>query len=296
MRTIGTRGSRLALEQTRLVQQALRDKNCPYNFEIKTITTSGDRITNKNLYDIGGKGLFLKEIEEQLLAKEIDIAIHSAKDIPAYINKELVIPAILPRGEVRDSFVSFKYKSLSELPLGAKVGTSSIRRKGQLKIMRPDLEILNCRGNVDTRLAKLQNEEYDAIILAGAGLTRLNIDRNIYSFLEDMLPAIGQGAIAVECRAEDKEMIEILSSINDNISYMQVETERCVGNVLESSCHTPIAVYAEIEGEGISINSWYSREDMSKYCYKRKVGELSDRLLLAQSLALEMRQEVDGER
>ena len=247
---IGTRGSPLALWQaewarTNMAQSARLDKEL---FEIVVIESSGDKIQDKALRAFGGKGLFTKEIEEALLAKEIDVAVHSMKDMPTVLPDGLEIGAILPREDVRDAFISLEYETLADLPAGARVGTSSLRRKAQILALRPDLEVGEYRGNVQTRLRKLEEGVADATLLASAGLKRLGNEERITSLIstDEMLPAVAQGAIGVECRSEDLDMLDLLNAIDDWESSTQLEAERAFLATLDGSCHTPIAALAVI--------------------------------------------------
>ncbi len=244
---IGTRASKLALTQADEVKNLLI-KKCNLRedqIEIIKITTSGDKIQDVSLADIGGKGLFIKELEENLLAKKIDIAIHSAKDVPPILHEATEIAAFSVRKDARDYFISQKYSSISELPQGAVIGTSSARRKAILLRLRPDLKIVNFRGNVDTRLNKLEKNEVDGTILATCGLMRLNkkIDEKNIISTNTMLPAAGQGCLAIQLLNENKEVYNLIRKINDEKSEICVKTEREFLRAIGASCKTPIAAY-----------------------------------------------------
>jgi hydroxymethylbilane synthase len=245
---IGTRGSRLARAQAEMVAQALsaRDIAC----EIVPIKTTGDRILDRPLADAGGKGLFTKELEEALLARSIDIAVHSMKDVPTALPDGLVLGAILPREDPRDVLVSPKAVSLAELPAGARVGTSSVRRKAQLLRRRPDLECVLLRGNVDTRLAKLDAGQMEAIILAMAGLKRLGLAGRALAVLptDEWLPSLAQGAVGIEIRAEDDFAQSAVAPLDDARSAIALACERAFQAALDGSCRTPIAGLAEWNG------------------------------------------------
>jgi hydroxymethylbilane synthase len=247
---IGTRGSPLALAQAHEVRERLEAAHGPgrFDFEVRIIKTSGDRIQDRPLAEAGGKGLFTKEIEEALLAGEIDIAVHSMKDMPTVLPAGLAVTCILPREDVRDAFISLKASSLAELPRGAVVGTSSLRRQAQVLHVRPDLTVTPLRGNVETRLKKIEGGVVDATLLACAGLKRLGLASRITSPVspEEMLPAVAQGAIGVETRADDIAMAEMLSAINDQPSALAVAAERAFLAKLDGSCRTPIAAVAEL--------------------------------------------------
>jgi hydroxymethylbilane synthase len=247
---IGTRGSRLALAQAQEVCDRLRrvhhleDEAC----EIRIIKTSGDRVQDRPLSEAGGKGLFTKEIEDALIAGEIDLAVHSMKDMPTVLPYGLTVPCLLPRGDVRDAFISFKAKSLAELPSGARVGTSSLRRVAQVRRLRPDLQVVAFRGNIDTRLQKLADGIADATLLACAGLNRVGLQSQITMpmSLDAMLPAVAQAAIGVEIRADDEAMAKLIAPLNHEPTALCVTTERAFLKHLEGSCRTPIAGLAEL--------------------------------------------------
>lgn len=258
---IGTRGSILALKQTEIVISTLQSIAPQIEFEIVKIKTTGDILYDSNLVLIGGKGLFLKEIEEQLIDHKIDIAIHSMKDVPAIIPSSLTIAAVLPREDVRDVLLSDKYNSIFDLPLNAKVGSSSSRRKEAILAMRPDLEVIPFRGNIDTRIRKLQNQEVDATILAMAGLNRLNLQQHIkYIFsVSEILPAIAQGAIGIECRKDDSAVIDLLKRVNHQPTMQCIQIERDFLLHFSGNCTTPIAAYARFcnDGQQIAFNAQY---------------------------------------
>jgi hydroxymethylbilane synthase len=244
---IGTRKSPLALVQTGLVVRQIKLHFPAIDCEIVPITTSGDLIQNKPLYDIGGKGLFLKEIEEALVDNKINLAVHSLKDIPGRIPKGLVIAAVLEREDPRDVFMCLKYKSIIELPRESIVGTSAVRRKVFLSRIRPDLEIVTFRGNVDSRIKKLISNEVDATILAYAGLKRLDAFDPQYCHLidpSDMLPCIGQGIIAIEVRENDREILKICDKINHLPTFELINCERAFLEYLDADCRTPIGAYS----------------------------------------------------
>jgi hydroxymethylbilane synthase len=249
-RLIGTRGSPLALWQARHVWGRLLEANGLGEGAtgLSVITTSGDRLKDKPLRDFGGKGLFTKEIDEALLSGDVDLAVHSMKDLETDLPAGLCIAAILPRADVRDAFISDQAPTLAELPPGAVVGTSSLRRGAQLRRLRPDLRVVDFRGNVETRLKKLGDGQVDATLLALAGLERLGLASHATSILstEDMLPAVAQGAIGVTCRSDDADMRALLEPLNDAVSATAVACERAFLARLDGSCKTPIAGLAEI--------------------------------------------------
>ncbi|MCM1000902.1 MAG: hydroxymethylbilane synthase [Wolbachia endosymbiont of Melophagus ovinus] len=247
---IGTRGSNLAIAQALEAKQKLLDSFPGLSAEIIKIKTSGDKYTNANLAEIGGKGLFLKEIETELLENNIDMAVHSLKDVPAFFSKDLAIPCVLERLSPRDTFISNKYNSLESLPQRALIATSSIRRKVQLLNFRPDLNIVPLRGNVTTRL---QNHSFDGIILAEAGLIRLKKHRLVTEVLPPkiMLSAVGQGAICIQCRKNDVKIINLLEKINNNMSFIRAKSERSFMKTVNGSCFTPLAALAEYVSENM---------------------------------------------
>ncbi len=243
---IGTRTSKLALTQVAEVHLLLADFLENSQIEIVPITTSGDKIQDRNLAEIGGKGLFIKELEEALIQNKIDIAIHSAKDVPPFLHESTELVAFTPRLDARDCFISKEFNSLKDLPKGAVVGTSSARRKAILLRLRPDLKIVNFRGNVDTRLNKIESGEVDAAVLAVCGLERIGKEHLIKQIIEKhaMLPAGGQGALAIQIRKSDKKIAELLEKINDQKTQIEVKTERSFLRELGASCATPVAVHA----------------------------------------------------
>ena len=244
---IGTRGSILAIAQAVEVKNLLSEHFPNINVEIIRITTSGDINNKVSLSNIGGKGLFVKELEEALLRGTIDLAVHSMKDVPAFYYDGLVIPCILKRSSPYDVFISSKYQSIKLLPDNAIIGTSSIRRKEQLVRLLPNVQVIPIRGNVDTRILKLETGECDAIILAEAGLIRINKTHVVREVLDPkvMLSAVGQGAIGIQCRANDYKMIDMIKILNCKKSYVSVTAERSFMKTVNGSCNTPLAALAE---------------------------------------------------
>ncbi|EKD51989.1 MAG: porphobilinogen deaminase, partial [uncultured bacterium] len=238
---IGTRASALALWQAQHVKQLIESHH-QIPVIIKKITTKGDQIVDRSLVAIGGKGLFVKEIEDELLEGTIGIAVHSMKDVPHSLPSGLILPAMLPRDDPRDVLVSRENNQLSDLPEGAVVGTTSLRRLFQVKTLRPDLEFKNLRGNVDTRLKKLDAGEYKAVILAAAGLKRLGLGERITEYL-DIVPAVGQGAIGIECCEQNSDLVTLVSSLNDAESFCAVGMERYFARRVGATCQTPLACY-----------------------------------------------------
>ena len=245
---IATRKSPLALWQAHFVRDALMSAHAGLDVEIIGMTTRGDKILDTPLAKIGGKGLFVKELELALLEGRADIAVHSMKDVPMALPSGLALPIICEREDPRDAFVSNRYQNIDELPAGARVGTSSMRRQCQLMETYPQLEILDLRGNVNTRLARLDNDEYDGIILATAGLLRLEMADRIAQRISvsQSLPAGGQGAVGIECRADDEQTQALLSVLHHADTAARVAAERAVNRELEGGCQVPIACYAEL--------------------------------------------------
>ena len=249
---IATRKSPLAMWQAEHVAERLRAAHPDRPVELVGMTTQGDRVLDSPLAKIGGKGLFVKELENALLEDRADIAVHSVKDVPMELPDGLALPVILDREDPLDAFVSNHYGHVDELPEGARVGSSSLRRQCQLRARRPDLEVHDLRGNVNTRLGKLDAGEYDAILLAAAGLKRLGFDARIRNCLEPevSLPAVGQGAIAIECRDGDNEVEARIASLNDPDTSDRVRAERAFNRRLEGGCQVPLAAHAILEADG----------------------------------------------
>ncbi|MCM3455398.1 hydroxymethylbilane synthase [Heyndrickxia oleronia] len=271
---IGSRRSKLALTQTNWVADQLKKLGVPFEFEVKEIVTKGDRILDVTLSKVGGKGLFVKEIEQALLNKEIDMAVHSMKDMPAVLPQGLTIGCIPHREDHRDVLISKGHMTLRDLPKGAKVGTSSLRRSAQILAERPDLEIKWIRGNIDTRLAKLETDEYDSIILAAAGLSRMGWSSDVvteYLEPEVCLPAVGQGALAIECREDDKELLDELLKLTSKETKETVTAERAFLHKMEGGCQVPIAGYATItDNAQISLTALVA-DPNGKIIYKETV-------------------------
>lgn len=251
--TIATRGSKLALWQSEHIKAVLEEKNPGLEVELKIIITSGDKIIDTPLAKIGGKGLFLKEIEEAMLRGEAQIAVHSLKDVPTVMPEGLVLAAITEREDVRDAMLSEKYTEIDDLPKGATVGTSSLRRRMHLARIRPDLDIKDLRGNVDTRIRKLKEGQFDAIILAAAGISRLELldaVEHIYPIsLMEMIPAMGQGALGIQC-VDDPDVIKIAEQLEDEYSRIETTIERDFVDMLEGGCQVPIGVNAFVQDNG----------------------------------------------
>jgi hydroxymethylbilane synthase len=255
---VGSRRSKLALTQTNWVMDQLKKLDPRFEFEVKEIVTKGDQILDVTLSKVGGKGLFVKEIEQAMIDKEIDMAVHSMKDMPAVLPEGLTIGCIPFREDHRDALISRGHVKLKDLKPGAIIGTSSLRRSAQLLVARPDLEIKWIRGNVDTRLAKLETEEYDAIILAAAGLSRLGWTTDVVTEFLDAdlcIPAVGQGALSIECREDDKELLELFEKFTCKKTEKAVRAERAFLQKMEGGCQVPIAGFAYVaENDEIVLN------------------------------------------
>jgi hydroxymethylbilane synthase len=269
---IGSRGSQLALWQANHVAALLRAKG--HTVEIEVIKTTGDKITSVALAKVGTKGMFTKEIEDALHEKRIDLAVHSLKDVPTDLAQEFELAAIMKREDPRDAFISVKFFSLEELPQRAKVGTSSLRRQCQLKAMRPDLEVFPLRGNVDTRLRKLESGEYDAIILAAAGVLRLGLETHVRSRIsaDVMCPAVGQGALAIEIRRGDQQTKTLLAFLNDADTHQAIDCERALLGSLGGGCQVPIGAYAEKREGRLFLRAMVGRPDGSQILREQADG------------------------
>lgn len=284
---IATRQSRLALWQAEHVAALLRERHPNLNVVLVPMTTQGDRVLDRPLADVGGKGLFIKELEIALAQGRADIAVHSMKDVPSEMPDGMTLSAMLPRADARDAFVSRSVATFQLLPDGARVGTSSLRRQCQLKSLRPDLEIVPLRGNVDTRLRKLDEGQYDAIILAAAGLTRLGFAHRITHHIdfEHSLPAVGQGIIGIECRANDERSIALTAVLDDPTARVCCESERAFALRLQGSCQSPIAGYAELQDRRLLLRGAVGSEDGRTIYRGSQQGDQSDAAALGIQLA-----------
>ena len=292
---IGTRGSPLARVQTALVCRALQEAHpelaSPGALKVVAIRTTGDRVVDRPLAELGGKGLFCKEIEAALLAGRIDLAVHSMKDLPTWLPKGLVIGAVLAREDPRDVLIARAPTTIADLPEAAVIGTASVRRRAQLLARRPDLRVVNFRGNVETRLRKLAAGEVDATLLALAGLKRLGIDSAGAVILapEIMLPAVGQGAIGIECREDDAGARALLAAIDDPASSACLRAERALLAALDGSCHTPIAGYAELDGSRLSLRALIARPDGSESLCAARCGAIAEGEALGRDAGRELK-------
>jgi hydroxymethylbilane synthase len=287
---VATRKSPLALWQAEYVRDRLLAAHPGLQVELVRMSTQGDKILDSPLAKIGGKGLFVKELEEGLLSGRADLAVHSMKDVPVELPTGLHLAVICEREDPRDAFVSRHYKTLDELPRGARVGTSSLRRQSQIKARRPDLEILSLRGNVNTRLAKLDDGKFDAVILAAAGLLRLGFGERITAYLDTdiCLPAIGQGAVGIECRSVDQEVNRLVAVLNDPDTHTRVIAERAMNHRLEGGCQVPIAGHAILSGDTLQLRGMVGAPDGSRMISGEISGPRTDAQRLGVALADEL--------
>lgn len=287
---IATRKSPLALWQAEFIKSELEKIHSNLECELLPMSTRGDKILDTPLAKIGGKGLFLKELENALLAGDADLAVHSMKDVPVDMPEGLSLPIILAREIPFDAWVSNQFDNLDSLPQGARVGTSSLRRQTQLKAIRPDLEVLELRGNVNTRLKKLDDGEYDAIILAVAGLKRLGFDERIRSVLQppEWLPAAAQGALGIEIRENDAKVLAFIEPLYDAETAQCVEMERAFNRKLGGSCQVPIAAYVEKEGEQFRLSGLVGEPDGSEILRGSVLAPADQAVAAAETLAEEL--------
>jgi hydroxymethylbilane synthase len=271
---IGSRGSKLSLAYSNHVKKLLIKFNSQFNdhsIEIKIIKTSGDIFQNKKISDIGGKGVFSKQIEEELLDSKIDLAVHSLKDLPTKMTSGLCVNAVVKRNDPRDAFLSYSSKSFNDLKPQSKVGTSSFRRQAQLKLLRNDVSTVAMRGNIDTRIKKLKNGEFDAIVISLAGIEMLNLGNEVKEIFttEQMLPAIGQGAIALQCKEDNAKILDVLKTINDKETYYCIQAERALLEAIGGDCDTAIGGLAELSNEKIKLKSeLFSNDGKKRFEYQ----------------------------
>ena len=284
---VGTRGSKLALWQAGHIADRLRQLNPGLTVELQRIVTTGDKILDVPLAQIGGKALFTKELELAMLAGEIDLAVHSLKDMPTELPQGLTLAATTERLDPYDAFISCKVRSLRDLPQGATMGTSSLRRKAQLLRLRPDLNIVNLRGNLDTRLQKLDDGQFDAIVLAAAGLRRLGWSSRISELLsaEDCLPAVGQGVLAIETRVDDPDVLPLVARLDDAATRACVTAERKFLDVVQGGCQAPIGDYARFDEAKLVLKARILSLDGARCVEGASVGETEDAAKMGQELA-----------
>jgi len=294
---IATRKSPLALWQAEYVKSRLEQAHSGLTVELIGMTTKGDVILDTPLAKVGGKGLFVKELEVAMLEKRADIAVHSMKDVPVEFPEGLGLVVICEREDPRDAFVSNHYNSIDELPQGAVLGTCSLRRQAQVRERRPDLKIVDLRGNVNSRLQKLDDGQFDAIILAAAGLKRLGFDKRIRRAMpaEESLPAVGQGAVGIECRLDDAVTIALLQTLSDTDTTTRVIAERAMNNRLEGGCQVPIAGYSELEGDQIWLRGLVGEPDGTQIIRAQVRGPRGDAEQLGTQLAETLLQQGAGD-
>ena len=285
-----SRESPLAMWQAEYVRDKLKQQYSSLVIEIIGIRTEADKFLNLSLDKMGGKGAFVKELEQALLNDAADIAVHSMKDVTIELPEQLALPVIMKREDVRDVMISNTRTGLEQMPAGSRIGTSSLRRRCQLKALRPDLEILDIRGNVGTRLKKLDDGKYDALILAAAGVKRLGMQDRITEFLEVdvLLPAIGQGALGVETRANNEDVFELISCLNDDTTHACVTAERALNRKLSGGCHAPVAAYAELLDENLNLRAMVGRLDGSELLRASVTGQVELAAVLGESLGQEL--------
>jgi len=284
---LGTRKSQLALWQAHYVRDALMQRHPGLSVELVTMTTEGDRILDRSLAQVGGKGLFIKELEQGLVENRIDIAVHSMKDVTATLPPGLHLSVVCEREDPRDAFISNRYATLDALPRGARVGTSSLRRQCQLRQAYPHFDIVTLRGNVNTRLAKLDAGEFDAILLAVAGIKRLGMEERIRERLDPSvsLPAVGQGAVCIECRESDTSTNELLAPLNHRETQIRVAAERAMNAGLEGGCQVPIGGYAELHGDQLYLRGLVGEPDGSRLLRAELRGPVTQAEQLGEQLA-----------
>lgn len=289
---IATRKSALALWQAHHVAAVLQKLPEVSSTELLPMSTKGDEILDRSLQKIGGKGLFIKELEVAMQNGEADLAVHSMKDVPAEMPDGFCLGAILARANHRDALVTGGGKQLDDLPRNARIGSSSLRRQAQLKMLRPDLCIEPLRGNVNTRLAKLENGDYDAIILAAAGLERLELEHHIsHQFsAEEMLPAAAQGVLGIECLGDNVELCDILGKLSDPVTVQTTTAERTIARVLQASCQSPVAAFATVQNDTLALTALVAHPDGTKSIKESISGDASDAEQLGESLALRLLQ------
>jgi len=278
---IGSRGSKLSLAYSSHVKNLLIKSNLQFDdnsVEIKIIKTSGDIFQNKRISDIGGKGVFCKQIEEELLDSKIDLAVHSLKDLPSRMTEGLCVNAVVKRNDPRDAFLSYSSKSFNELKPQSKIGTSSFRRQAQINLLRNDLKIVAMRGNIDTRIKKLKNQEFDAIVLSLAGIQMLNLGNQVKEIFttEQMLPAIGQGTIALQCKKDDQKTLNILKAINDKETFYCIQAERALLEAIGGDCDTAIGGLAKLSNQKLSLKSELFSNDGNKKFEFKTSGHLKE--------------------
>lgn len=293
---VGTRGSKLALTQARMVVSALQEADRGAQFELRTVSTQGDKDRKRSLDEIGGQGVFVKELETALTSGAVDMAVHSLKDVPAALEPGLELAAVLPREDTRDVLVSRGMLGLRQLPQGARVGTDSRRRSAQLRMLRPDLVTCPVRGNIDTRLRKAESGEFDAVIVAAAALARMGWTDRIAEYLpeERFLPAVGQGAIAIELRSADAELQRLVSSVNHLPTWWAVIAERAFLRTLGGGCRAPIAALGAVNGDQLHLDGMVATMDFIKTYRDSESGPVENAERIGETLALRLLERAGG--
>jgi hydroxymethylbilane synthase len=289
---VGTRRSALAKAQTQAVINQLLQLQPQLQIQIIEIVTTGDKVLDTALSRMSGKGVFVKEIEDNLLENEIDIAVHSMKDLPTAFPAGLKIGAITERVDPRDVFVTRFKRNLEEMPAGARIGTSSLRRKAQLLALRPDFQVIDIRGNIDTRLRKAETSEYDGIVLAAAGLTRMGWQDRIQQYLnyDVMIPAVGQGAVGVEIRDDDHATASLLKPLNHKFTETAVNAERKFLAAMGGGCQTPMGAFCEIDGGQMIFHAFVAKEDGSHFRKGKVAGKIEEAAAIAEKAALRLKE------
>jgi hydroxymethylbilane synthase len=287
---IATRGSMLALQQSGIIREALEKFWPEIRFELQIIKTTGDKITGVPLAQVGGKGLFVKEIEDALLDGSADLAVHSMKDVPAALPEGLVIAAVPEREDPRDALIIRSGKTIADLRHGALIGTSSLRRSAQIRAMRPDFEVRDLRGNVETRLRKLDEGQFEAIILAAAGLNRMGWQDRVTMYMDpvEFIPAIGQGALGIEARSEDHRVLSLLAPLDHPETAVTVSSERSLLKELEGGCQVPIAGYARLTGKTIRLSGLVASLDGRQLFRAVRTAPMEDAVVLGKRVAGEL--------
>lgn len=288
---IGTRGSKLALEQAKFVQKRLAEYYPAHEFQLVIVKTTGDKFNNVPMREVGAKGIFIKEIEEHLLEGTIDLAVHSMKDMPSELPEGLVLAKMWKREDPRDVLILREKNSLSDLPFGAKVATGSLRRKYQLLKLRPDLQIVDIRGNVETRIRKMEEQKLDGIVLAAAGLKRLQLEEKITHYFDhdEMIPAPGQGALAIEMADKRKDIEDLLKPFEDEETMRVVAAERHFLSLMGGGCHLPVGAIGEIMGKDICLRVMYGDETGENIVFANVMGR--DPIKIAEDVANKLRAE-----
>lgn len=290
---LGTRGSLLALEQSEQFRQSLLKVHPQAQCEKKVIVTTGDQNTSQKFSELGAKGVFTKELDEALLGGSIDFAVHSLKDLPSELPSGLTLACASAPKDERDAFLSLNHASMEQLPVGAKVGTSSLRRQALVRELYPKLQVCELRGNIDSRIEKLKKGQYDAILLAAAGTQRLGLTQNVREYLDPkvFIPAIGQGVLGVVCRAKDQDTLGFLKPLNDANTWVSITAQRLFMQMMEGGCQVPLGCYGVIRGSLLTLYGYLANVDATQVIREEVQGELTQALSLAKELSEKMNQQ-----